>query len=185
MFKIKRIAALILAFAMAFAFAACNKDKKEEPETESTTEKATYNETAPAEPLATSKDEMMYPEYTYVPNGEDSGSYTEIIDTMEFVYQNYYGHNNSYSKIIDIQVNDIDRLGDLECYATVEMLGVGEGDSMRIGYRCYDAEGEIVKNIFFTVWYDGEVKAGDTIDMCRFDVPKETVRVEFFDYTES
>lgn len=185
MFNFKKITALILAFVLAFAFAACSKDKDETPATESTTEKATYNETAPAEALVTSRDEIMYPEYTYVAEGENSGKYSEIIDNIEVVYQSYYGYHNSYSKIIDLQIEDIDRLGNLDGYASVEMLGVGEGENMRIGYRCYDADGEVVRNVFFSVWYDGNVKAGDVIKDCRMDIPRDTVRIEFFDYTEN
>lgn len=182
MFNFKKFAAVLLVFAIAFAFAACNKDKEDASETETTTEKVTYNETKPAEPLVTSTGEVMYPEYTYVADGENSGSYTEMVDNIEVIYQSYYGYNNSYSKIIDLQIEDIDRLGNLDGYATVELLGVGEGDSMRIGYRCYDAEGEIVRNVFFTVWYDGAVKAGDVIKDCRMDIPRDTVKIEFFDY---
>lgn len=181
----KKFAALLLAFSMIFAFAACKKDKDETPSDEKTTEKATYNETAPAEPLVTSKDEIMYPEYTYVANGENPGTYSEVIDNIEVVYQSYYGYRNSYSKIIDLQIEDIDRLGNLDGYASVEMLGVGEGESMRIGYKCYDANGEVVRNVFFSVWYDGNVKAGDVIKDCRLDIPRETVKIEFFDYKEN
>ncbi len=185
MFNFKKIAALILVFVMAFAFAACNKNKDDPPTTENTTEKATYNETAPAEPLVTSKDDIMYPEYTYVADGENNGKYSETIDNIEVVYQSYYGYRNSYSKIIDLQIEDIDRLGTLDGYASVEMLGVGEGESMRIGYRCYDADGEVVRNVFFSVWYDGDVKAGDVIKDCRMDIPRSTVKIEFFDYVEN
>lgn len=187
MFNFKKTAVVITAFAMAFAFAACNKDKTETPtnDQQPTTEKITYNETKPAEPLVTSTGEVMYPEYTYVADGEDSGSYTEIVDNIEVVYQSYYGYNNSYSKIIDLQIEDVDRLGNLDGYATVEILGVGEGENMRIGYRCYDENGEVVRNVFFSVWYDGDVKAGDVIKDCRMDIPRETVKIEFFDYVEN
>ena len=180
----KKIAAIVLAFAMVFAFAACNKGKDETKPTETTTEKVTYNETAPAEPLVTSKGDVIYPEYTYVSDGE-SGSYTEVVENIEVVYQSYYGYHNSYSKIIDLKIEDIDRMGSLDGYATVELLGVGEGESMRIGYRCYDAEGNVVRNVFFSVWYDGAVKAGDVVKDCRMDIPRNTAKIEFFDYVEA
>lgn len=184
MFNFKRIAAITAAFAMLFSFAACNKDgDKKETKAAETTEKVTYNETAPAEPLVTSMDGVMYPEYSFVSDGENSGSYTETVENIDVVYQNYYGHNNFYVTITDFRVEDLDRMGWIDGYATVEVLGVGESESMRVGLRCYDENGEVVRNSFFTVWDTGKtLKAGDTVVDCRMDFPRETVKIEFFDY---
>lgn len=184
MFNFKRIAAITAAFVMLFSFAACNKDGDEkETKAAETTEKVTYNETAPAEPLVTSMDGVMYPEYTYVADGENSGSYSETVANIDVVYQNYYGQDNFYVTITDLVIEDIDRLGSLDGYATVEVLGVGAPDKMRVGFRCYDENGEIVRNSFFTVWdTDKTLKAGDIVEDCRMDIPRETVKIEFFDY---
>jgi hypothetical protein len=59
-----------------------------------------------------------------------------------------------------------------------------KNQNMYIGYNAYDANGEILKTSYLLIDLDG-VRSGKTVKEIRFDIPYETVKVEFFDYVES
>ena len=111
--------------------------------------------------------------------------YLETVNNIDFVMCSYNVYGNSVAKMTDIEL-EYDEFGAFEVsgYASLEMMGIGSRkDNMRIGYTAYDAEGNIVRKSFLQALLKG-VNEGDVVKDCRFDFPKDAVKVVFYDYVE-
>lgn len=105
-----------------------------------------------------------------------------LASNFDVVIADYYTYNKSYAKIKDVVITDYG-FGKPTAYALVELSGIAFGeDELRIGYRCYDADGETVRSSYLLVPLKAkDLKEGDTFK-CRFDMPLETDSIEFVEY---
>lgn len=70
-------------------------------------------------------------------------------------------------------------------FVNVELLTVGSrSQDMKIGYTAYDKDGNVVRDIYFSVPMKG-TKKGDIVENRRIDFPREAVKIVFHDYVES
>ena len=64
------------------------------------------------------------------------------------------------------------------------MMAIGSRkDDMKIGFTAYDKNGEVVRRNHILIELDG-VKDGELCEDRRFDFPRETVKIVFYDYVE-
>lgn len=111
--------------------------------------------------------------------------YLETVNDVEFVVSNYNVYGNSVAAIKDIELEYDEFLAfEVTGIASVEIQAIGSRkDDMKIGYVAYDKDGKVVRKSFFRADLEG-VSKGDVVEDCIFDFPKETVKVEFFDYSD-
>ena len=155
------LVSLVLIMVVAFAFSSCAKVPTEEVTTGTET-------------------------YTLINNNNTSSSTeTKTDNNVEFVFQSYYKYKGNYASVSDVRFETEDTTENAKGYVDVKMVYIEEkNDDMAIGYKAYDANGEVLRNSYLLVDLDG-VRNGKTIENIRFDIPYETVKVEFFDYSES
>lgn len=111
--------------------------------------------------------------------------YVETTNNVELVFSSYYVYKNSVAKITNVQLEDDGFSLNADGYADVEMISIGSRkEDMKIGYTCYDENGDIVRSNFVFANLDG-VSEGDTCTERRFEVPRKTVKVVFHDYVEA
>ncbi len=172
----KSFISIILVLAtVALCFFGCS-NIPDEPVT-STVENHSYvdprGETAPAPDNANNIDPEDIPV-----------KYIETINNVEIVLNSYYVYGNSVAKIGDIEIVDYGITHNANGYADVEIMGIGKRkDGMKIGYTAYNAEGDIVKDVFILASLE-DAKEGDIIEDRRFEVPRDTVKIVFHDYVE-
>ena len=110
--------------------------------------------------------------------------YVETTNNIEFVLNSYYVYKNSVAKINAIELEDDGFSLRVSGFADVEMIAVGSRrEDMKIGFTAYDKNGDVVRKNHILVNLDG-VKDGDICEESRFDIPRETVKVVFYDYIE-
>ncbi len=154
------LVSLVLIMVVAFAFSSCAKVPTEEVTTGTET-------------------------YTLINNNTSSSTETKTDNNVEFVFQSYYKYKGNYASVSDVRFETEDTTENAKGYVDVKMVYIEEkNDDMAIGYKAYDANGEVLRNSYLLVDLDG-VRNGKTIENIRFDIPYETVKVEFFDYSES
>lgn len=111
--------------------------------------------------------------------------YLETVNDVEFVVSDYNVYGNSVAAIKDIKL-EFHAFSAFEVtgIASVEIQAIGSRkDDMKIGYIAYDKDGKMVRKSFLMADLEG-VSKGDVVEDCIFDFPENTVKVEFFDYTE-
>ena len=67
---------------------------------------------------------------------------------------------------------------------TFEIFPWRPQQDMKIGYTAYDKDGNVVRDIYFSVPMKG-TKKGDIVENRRIDFPREAVKIVFHDYVES
>lgn len=147
----------------------------------------------PDEPITTSVEKQSYisPYGATAPapeNAEDDPTrpvtYIETVNSVEIVYESYYIFGKNAATITGLELTDDGISYNADGYVQVKLLTVGSrSENMKIGYTAYDAEGNIVRNTYFSVPMKG-VKEGDTVEDRRIDYPRETVKIVFHDYVE-
>lgn len=147
----------------------------------------------PEEPITTSVEKLSYvsPYGATAPapeNGDKDVSrpvtFIETINNVEMVYNSYYIYGKNAVKIKSVVLEDDGISYNADGYIDVEAITVGSrSELMKVGYTAYDAEGNIVRDTYFSVPLKG-VKAGDTVTERRIDYPRETVKIVFHDYVE-
>lgn len=110
--------------------------------------------------------------------------YVETTNNVELVLNSYYVYKNSVAKITNIELEDDGFSLRASGYADVEMMAIGSRkDDMKIGFTAYDKNGEVVRRNHILVSLDG-VKEGEICEDRRFDFPRETAKIVFYDYVE-
>ena len=110
--------------------------------------------------------------------------YVETTNNVELVLNSYYVYKNSVAKITNIELEDDGFSLRASGYADVEMMAIGSRkDDMKIGFTAYDKNGEVVRRNHILIELDG-VKDGELCEDRRFDFPRETVKIVFYDYVE-
>lgn len=148
----------------------------------------------PKEPATTAVEQYSYvnpsgatlpPAENTEPNsGEQTVKYIETVNNINCVLSNYYVYGNSVASITDIQLEDDGFQINVNGYASIKIDGIGSRkNNMKIGYTAYDSDGNVVRESYLLALLDG-VKEGDIVDDCRFDFPREAVKIEFHDYVE-
>lgn len=188
--KATALISLILVFAMLFAFAGCKDNQTEDPTTTQaeTTEKKNY--TLPDEPV-----EVITEQVTYAKLEPESGEFStnadgsqigkELIETvgdLQIVQKSYYVYRNSVATVENIVIDDDGISVNASGYADVRVSQIGSGEKeMKIGYKAYDADGNIVRDTYILVKLEG-VNPGDVVTERRLDIPRNAVRLEFENY---
>lgn len=122
--------------------------------------------------------------YTLV-NNYPSPSESKTESDVEFAFQSYYSYKGNYASISNVRFDEDDMTVNAKGFVDVKMIYIEDkNQNMYIGYNAYDANGEILRTSYLLIDLDG-VRSGKTIKEIRFDIPYETVKVEFFDYVES
>lgn len=148
----------------------------------------------PKEPATTTVEEYSYinPNGMTVPAAENAEAgdpeqpvkYIETINKVECVFSSYYVYGNSVATISEIELEDDGFSINANGYAKVKIEGIGSRkNNMKIGYTAYDADGNVVRESYILSLL-GDAKKGDIIEDCRFDFPREAVKVVFHDYVE-
>lgn len=110
--------------------------------------------------------------------------YVETINNIECLINSYYVYSNSVAEIADIELEYSDYSVYADGYADLKITGIGSRkNDMKIAYQAFDANGELVRDTYILADLDN-VKEGDIVEDCRFDFPRETVKIVFFDYVE-
>lgn len=123
--------------------------------------------------------------YTLVNNYPSSSTETKIESDIEFTFQSYYNYKENYASVSNIRFDEDDMTVNAKGFVDVKMIYITDkSQDMYIGYNAYDANGGVLRSSYLLVDLDG-VRNGKTVENIRFDVPYNTVKVEFFDYVES
>lgn len=148
----------------------------------------------PDEPITTSVEKQSYvsPYGATAPapdNAEDDPTrpvtYIETINSVEIIYESYYIYGKNAAKITSLELTDDGFSYNADGYLSVELLTVGSrSENMKIGYTAYDAEGNVVRDTYFSVPMKG-IKTGDIVEKRRIDYPRDTVKIVFHDYMEA
>lgn len=110
--------------------------------------------------------------------------YVETVNDVEVVLASYYVYGNSVATITDIELTDDGFSTFANGYADVRIDGIGSrSDDMKIGYTAYDKDGNIVRNSYLLTKLK-DVKEGETVESRRFNFPRDTVKIVFFDYVD-
>ncbi len=148
----------------------------------------------PKEPPVTSVEKFSYvnPSGATVPVAENAKPgdpeqpvrYVETLNEVEFVFSSYHVYYNSVGAITDIEIEDDGFSQNVDAYADIRIDAIGSrSKDMRIGYKAYDKDGQVVRESHILALLDG-VKKGDVCEERRFDFPRETVRIEFYDFVD-
>ncbi len=126
-----------------------------------------------------------------VPDNQDehpdatSPQFVETINNVEVVFGSYYVYGKNAAKITSVDLRDTGISYNADGFVNVELLTVGSrSQDMKIGYTAYDKDGNVVRDIYFSVPMKG-TKKGDIVENRRIDFPRETVKIVFHDYVES
>ena len=148
----------------------------------------------PKEPATTSVENYSYvnpygetvaPPANADPGKETPTKFVETVNNIEFVMSSYYVYNNCVAKINNVDINyDQLLVNAVTGFADVEIMDKALGEEwMKIGYVAYDKDGKVVRDTYLQASLKGNGK-GDLVEDCIFDLPEETVKVVFGDYTE-
>ncbi len=122
--------------------------------------------------------------YTLV-NNYPSSSESKTESDVEFAFQSYYKFNGNYASVSNVRFDEDDMTVNAKGFVDVKMIYIEDkSQDMYIGYNAYDANGEILRTSYLVIDLDS-VRSGKTVKDIRFDIPYETVKVEFFDYVEA
>lgn len=174
----KTVISATLALVIALlCFVGCAKL----PDTPATTSAEKYSYVSPygaTAPVPENSDE--YPEAA-----TGSPQYVETINNVEVIFNSYYVYGKNAAKITAVDLRDSGISYNADGFVNVELLTVGSrSENMKIGYTAYDADGNVVRDIYFSVPMKG-VKKGDIVENRRIDFPRETVKIVFHDYVET
>lgn len=115
----------------------------------------------------------------------ESAQRTEKVNNIDCVFQNRYVYENSVGEITNIDFRDNGISINADAYADVKIDEIGSRKkNLKIGYSAYDGNGTLVRNSYLIARLDG-VEEGDVVKGCRFNFPRESVKIIFFDYVES
>ncbi len=192
--SVSAILAIVTLFICIFAFAACNKDEGT-PATTAAPTSTTKLYSIPAELDGKTPEQVTAnQEFTlYVTqagetptNSEGNPEAKPLIETngnVEIVYDSFnYSHNSSAS-LKGFEIEDDGFRHTAIGFATVEILSFDNTESeMRIAYKAYDANGEICRNSHIRIDL-ANAKVGDVVE-CRFEVPRDAVKVVFENFTD-
>ncbi len=110
--------------------------------------------------------------------------YIETVNKIDCVFSSYYVYKNTVATITSIELSDDGFSLNADGYVDIKVDAIGSrSNALRIGYFAYDATGKIVKDSHVLALLDG-VKEGDTVEDCRLEFPRETVKIVFFDYID-
>ena len=102
------------------------------------------------------------------------------VSDVEFVLQNYYTNGVNYGEIQNIRFDEQAFASTAYGYLDMKMTYVGsQSKNLVVKYRAYDENGKLCRDSIIMAKTAG-VKAGDTVEHIRFNVPFNTVKVEFF-----
>ena len=114
-----------------------------------------------------------------------SPQFVETINNVEVVFGSYYVYGKNAAKITSVDLRDTGISYNADGFVNVELLTVGSrSQDMKIGYTAYDKDGNVVRDIYFSVPMKG-TKKGDIVENRRIDFPREAVKIVFHDYVES
>ncbi len=164
----KKFIAAVLTLIMSLSlFASCAKAPTEEV----TTGKSSYEA---VNPMGSSEIDKNNGKVVFVPT---EGS-------VDIVTQNYFKYKNNYASIENVKFDSGVVSANLKGFADVKTIKVSSrSDDMLIGFKAYDAKGNVLKEGYIKADLKG-IRSGKTVEGVRFDVPFESVKIEFFDYTE-
>ncbi len=161
----RRIIALLIAVSLIFALSACSKV----PEGEVTTKEETFSVVNNFEEQTT---------------GSEDETESSSQGNIKIITQSYYEDNGNYASLENVRFDNERISARLYGSVDVKVLKKASGsEEMRIAYKAYDANGELVRDTFIKATYKG-LWLGKTVKGVRFNVPYEAVRVEFCNYTE-
>ncbi len=174
----KSLISVILATAViALCFFGCKSNIPEEPATTGSANYSyvnPYGQTAPDPANVTPSEGQTFPVV-----------YVETVNDVEIVLADYYVYGNSVAKIKDIELTDDGISINADGYADVEVTAIGSRkDDIKIGYKAYDANGEVIRNAYILIPLKG-VKEGDVVERRRFDFPREATKIVFSDHVET
>ena len=172
----KTVISATLALVIALlCFAGCAKL----PEDPVTTTAEKYSYVSPYGATAPVPDNLdEHPDAT-------SPQFVETINNVEVVFGSYYVYGKNAAKITSVDLRDTGISYNADGFVNVELLTVGSrSQDMKIGYTAYDKDGNVVRDIYFSVPMKG-TKKGDIVENRRIDFPREAVKIVFHDYVES
>lgn len=118
------------------------------------------------------------------PEGKAEDSSARIAD-VEFILKSYYTDGENYGEIKNIRFDDEAFASSAYGYFDVTMTYVkNRSKNLVIYYRAYNEKGAVVRNSATVVKMD-KVRSGDTVEHIRFNVPFNTVKVEFLNADEA
>lgn len=168
------ISVILIVCALSLCLFGCKSNIPEQPAVTYSEQYTYYNPLGATVPATQDETE----------EGETASvQYVQTINNIQVVLEDYYVFGNSVAKISSIDIQDYG-IGNVNGYADVEMIAIGRrADGMRIGFRAYDAKGEIVRESYILALLDDKsISDGSVCENRRFDFPREAVKVEFFSY---
>ena len=172
----KSLISIILAtLIVALCFVGCSNI----PEEPATTAVANYSYVNPMGQTAPAPANVETTEgQTFVPQ------YIETVNNVEMVFSSYYVFGNTVATIEDVELEDDGFSVRANGFVDVRVNAIGSrGDNMKIGFKGYDKDGNVVRDSFILVPLKG-VKKGDLVEDRRIDFPRECVKIVFCDYVE-
>ena len=160
----KKIIALLMLLSLVFVFASC---KGNVPEEEAVTDDYTLNVSNP-----------------YIDSNDDDALEGDKFMDVSFSGKSYYVYDDNYASLGTPYFQDDDFSSNVEAYVDVSIIRTSNKKSdMYIGYKAYDADGEILRDscIYVDLSKTGH---GKTAEGIKFDFPYGTSKVEFYDYTK-
>lgn len=171
--KLFRVSAA--AAAILLCFGACSSSKPPEEPITSGSKSCTYvNEIGQTAPVAENIND--YPGIT------QPVKYVETVHEVEYVFQSYYTFGKTYASIESVEFENVNSpQGEVYGFANAKMISKGRDKQMKIGYKAYDENGNLLKGNGCMTRDIGSYDDGDTFEFV-FGVPHGTARVEFIDY---
>ncbi len=164
--------------AILLCFGACSSSKP--PEEPITTGQKSYtykNEFGMTAPVAENIGD--YPGVT------QPVKYVETSHKIECVFNSWYTFGKTYATIESVEFEDIDApQNEIYGFAKAKLISKGRDKQMKIGYKAYDENGNIIKSNGCLTRNISSFDDGDTFEFL-FNVPFGTAKIEFFDYTEN
>lgn len=163
--------------AILLCFGACSTSKPpEEPLTTGAKSYTYKNEIGQTAPVAENIGD--YPGIT------QPLKYVETVHEVECVFQSYYTFRKTYATVESIELEDINSpQSEICCFANAKMISKGREKQMKIGYKAYDADGNLLKGNGCMIRNIDSFDDGDTFEIV-FSVPMGTAKIELFDYTK-
>ena len=174
----KKLFSLAMILFILLAFASCGRVPTEEITTSS--EAFTF-----VNPLKGNTDEVTEAVNTEESEDEtaENTSAASKEGNMDVITHSYYKYGENYASISSVNINSGDITVNLYGTLEVKVIRIGSRSSdMLIGYKAYDASGELIRDTYVIADLKGAFP-GKTIKDVVFDVPYDTAKLEFFDYT--
>ena len=123
----------------------------------------------PEDPVTTTAEKYSYVSpygaTAPVPDNQDehpdatSPQFVETINNVEVVFGSYYVYGKNAAKITSVDLRDTGISYNADGFVNVELLTVGSrSQDMKIGYTAYDKDGNVVRDIYFSVPMKGTKK---------------------------